>query len=304
MLCLKACAKINWTLDITGRREDGYHLMDMLMQSVALHDVLWLEKQDYLSLHSAEENVVSEAGADKESSAPVPFDEKNLVIKAARALQKYTGWECGAKITLKKGIPSGAGMGGGSADAAAALVGLNELWQLGLSMEELKKIGLTLGADVPFMLTGGLARVGGIGEIIRPIEPAPEIWLTLWQPCDGLSTGEIFAEFDSTPEEKIKHPCNEAAEEALKARNLPALCAAMENVLQPVSEEKRPEITRAIEKLKLAPGCHGAMMTGSGSVVYGVFGTEEEAKQAKALLHGEKGFTAVTVSTREGILRV
>ena len=304
MLCLKARAKINWTLDITGRREDGYHLMDMLMQSVELHDVLWLEKQDFLSLHSAEENVVSEAGADKESSAPVPFDEKNLVIKAARALQKYADIEYGAKITLKKGIPSGAGMGGGSADAAAALVGLNELWELGLSMGELKKIGLTLGADVPFMLTGGLARVSGIGEIIRPVEPAPEIWLTLWQPCDGLSTGEIFSGFDSTPEEKVLHPRNDDAEKALTTQDLPALCAAMENVLQPVSVEKREEIARAIEKLKAASGCYGAMMTGSGSVVYGVFGTKEEAEQAKTMLCEEKGFAAVTVSTREGILQV
>lgn len=304
MLCLKARAKINWTLDITGRRENGYHLMDMLMQSVELHDVLWMEKQDFLSLHSAEENVISEAGADKESAAPVPFDEKNLVIKAARALQKYAGREQGAKITLKKGIPSGAGMGGGSADAAAALVGLNELWGLGLSMEELKKIGLTLGADVPFMLTGGLARVSGIGEIIRPVEPAPQIWLTLWQPCDGLSTGEIFSGFDSTPEDRVKHPRNEEAEKALAARDLSVLCGVMENVLQPVSVEKRPDIARAIDKIKTAPGCCGAMMTGSGSVVYGVFGTEQDAEAAKAMLAGEKGFTAVTVSAAEGLVRV
>ncbi|MBE5779304.1 MAG: 4-(cytidine 5'-diphospho)-2-C-methyl-D-erythritol kinase [Clostridiales bacterium] len=304
MLCLEARAKINWTLDITGRREDGYHLMDMLMQSVSLHDTLWLEEDELLSLHSAGGNVVSEAGSRRESAAPVPFDEKNLVIKAARALQKYTGKAYGAKITLQKGIPSGAGMGGGSADAAAALVGLNSLWQLGLTLDELKKIGLTLGADVPFMLTGGLARVSGIGEIIRPIDNPPEIWLTLWQPCDGLSTGEIFFGFDSTPPGKVLHPRNSQAEQALCQRDLSRLCAAMENVLQPVSVEKRPEIARSIQQLKANPGCHGAMMTGSGSVVYGVFDTQADAVAALDTLRAEKGFTAVTHSAAQGILQV
>ena len=301
MLCLKARAKINWSLDITGRREDGYHLMDMLMQSVELHDTLWLEEAEDFTLLSGADNVVSQAGDGQESAAPVPFDESNLVYKAAKALWQYTGKTCGAKVTLRKGIPSGAGMGGGSADAAAALIGLNRLWGMNLTMEELLKIGLKLGADVPFMLTGGLARVSGIGEIIRPIADPPKIWLTLWQPCDGLSTGEIFSGFDGTPAGEVHHPETDAAEDAMIRRDMALLGRKMGNVLEKVSVDRRPEIARAIEKLRAADGCKAAMMTGSGSVVYGVFAEKEQAEAALECIAGEKGFMVVTSTAREGV---
>ena len=123
MLCLKARAKINWTLDILGRRADGYHQMDMLMQSVRLADTLWLEESDRLTLEDAGQGLRTEAGGGEACAAPVPFDENNLAVRAARALQKAAGIEKGARIRLRKAIPSGAGMGGGSADAAAALIG-------------------------------------------------------------------------------------------------------------------------------------------------------------------------------------
>jgi len=165
MLCLKAHAKINWTLDILGTREDGYHLMDMLMQSVDMHDTLWLEEADTLTLEDAAQVHSARNGSDADdlSSAAVTYDESNLVYRAAKKLREYCGVEKGARMRLLKTIPSGAGMGGGSADAAAALRGLVQLWDLDISEEELLKLGLSLGADIPFMLTGGLARVGGIG---------------------------------------------------------------------------------------------------------------------------------------------
>lgn len=286
MLCLKAHAKINWTLDILGTRADGYHQMDMLMQAVELHDLLWLEEAETLTL----ENAADESGAaasiaqgDALGSAAVTYDEKNLVYRAARLLRERYGVQRGARMRLLKHIPSGAGMGGGSADAAAALRGLGELWRLRLSQEELLRLGLSLGADVPFMLTGGLAHVSGIGEIIRPLSPAPKIWLVLLQPCGGLSTKEVFGAFDALDPAVLARPNTEKARCALLNGNLPALGAAMNNVLEGVSARAHPALHEAARTLE-ALGAVRAMMTGSGSVVYGAFEDQAKAEAAEARL--------------------
>ena len=286
MLCLKAHAKINWTLDIHGTREDGYHLMEMLMQAVDMHDTLWLEEADELIL----ENAVDETGApasepgDAMGSEAVTYDQRNLVYKAAKLLKERYQVSSGARMRLLKKIPSGAGMGGGSADAAATLRGLNELWNLNLSEEELLRLGLSLGADVPFMLTGGLAHVSGIGEVIRPLFPAPEIWLVMLQPCGGLSTREVFTAFDSLNPALLARPDTSKAQDALLRVDLPALGKAMNNVLEGVSAAARPALRKAAQALEELGAVRG-MMTGSGSVVYGVFENEEKArKAAKALL--------------------
>lgn len=303
MLRLEARAKINWTLDILGRREDGYHLMDMLMQSVALADEITLEEADHLELRSkASANAATSVSQQDAAAEPVPFDERNLAYRAAHALQQYTGCQKGAVITLQKNIPSGAGMGGGSADAAAVLAGLNQLWQLNLSQNELLSIGLKLGADVPFMLTGGLARVGGIGEVITPLFPAPTVWLVLTQPCDGLSTKEIFTAYDDPHSGlTIAHPRNELAQEALLKGDLPALGEAMDNVLESVSVAKRPAIAHAARMLEDAGAIRG-MMTGSGSVVYGVFADETSARQAHQQLSNAGVATVLSRTASEGIV--
>lgn len=286
MLCLAAYAKINWTLDILGTRPDGYHLMDMLMQTVSLCDLLWMEESEELTLEAvpggAESAARPEAG-DGLSSAGVRYDASNLVYRAALLLRERCGVRRGARILLQKRIPSGAGMGGGSADCAAALKGLNTLWGLGLSRAELLSLGLELGADVPFLLTGGLARVGGIGERIQPLAPAPEVWLALVQPCDGLSTREVFSAFDRLNPAKLRHPDNAAAQDALLRRDLAALAPAMGNVLQAVSEPARPALAQAVRALGAA-GAACAMMTGSGSVVYGAFDRCADAVAAQAAL--------------------
>ena len=286
MLCLAAYAKINWTLDILGTRPDGYHLMDMLMQTVSLCDLLWMEESEELTLEAvpggAESAARPEAG-DGLSSAGVRYDASNLVYRAALLLRERCGVRRGARILLQKRIPSGAGMGGGSADCAAALKGLNTLWGLGLSRAELLSLGLELGADVPFLLTGGLARVGGIGERIQPLAPAPEVWLALVQPCDGLSTREVFSAFDRLNPAKLRHPDNAAAQDALLRRDLAALAPAMGNVLQAVSEPARPALAQAVRALEAA-GAARAMMTGSGSVVYGAFDRCGDAVAAQAAL--------------------
>jgi len=281
MLCLKAHAKINWTLDILGTRHDGYHLMDMLMQSVEMHDTLWLEEADTLILEDAAAISTSTAknAGDELSSAAVTYDENNLVFRAARKLRDHCHVDKGARIRLLKSIPSGAGMGGGSADAAAALRGLVKLWQLDISEEDLLRLGLSLGADVPFMLTGGLARVGGIGENITPLSPAPTVWLVMLQPCGGLSTKEVFHAFDALDPDSLARPLTHQAQRALLARDLPLLGRSMNNVLEGVSVQARPAIGEAARALETLGAVRG-MMTGSGSVVYGVFENEQCAKKA------------------------
>ncbi len=281
MLCLKAYAKINWTLDILGTRQDGYHLMDMLMQSVEMHDTLWLEEADTLTLEDAAQIQSARNGstADDLSSAAVTYDENNLVFRAAKKLREYCRVEKGARMRLLKAIPSGAGMGGGSADAAAVLRGLVQLWNLDISEGELLKLGLSLGADIPFMLTGGLARVGGIGEEITPLSPAHAIHLVMLQPCGGLSTKEVFSAFDALDAALLARPQTDAAQSALLSGDLSELGSAMNNVLEGVSIKARPAIGEAAKVLESLGAVRG-MMTGSGSVVYGVFENQESASAA------------------------
>ena len=261
---IEARAKINWTLDITGRRADGYHLMDMLMQPVTLYDTVTLAPADELSLTCG-------------GSPLLPADEKHLALRAARALQAHTGCSLGAAIHVEKRIPVGAGMGGGSADAAAVLAGLNRLWQTGLSQEELEAVGLTLGADVPFCLRGGLTRTTGIGEVMQAL-PCGKCWsLVVIQPCEGLSTKEIFTAYHEGVVDA--RPDNDAAAAALADGDAQALADAMANVMQPVSLLRRPAIGEAIAALR-AHGAFAAQMTGSGSAVIGAFESPEAASAA------------------------
>lgn len=267
MPTLLARAKINWTLDISGTRADGYHWMDMLMESVALADELRFETAETISLTV-------------EGNPDVP-QEDNLVLKAAHALQQATGCMAGAALHLRKHIPVGGGMGGGSADAAAALVGLNWQWQTGLSVESLRKIALSVGADVPFMVSGGLARVRGIGEEISPCPSQAAVPLVIVQPCKALPTRESFAAFDRLVQ--VAHPDTAAAETALKARDLTLLARVGGNVLSQASEQLRPQIADAVAALYACEAAY-AFMTGSGSAVVGAYQTEEAADGAFRML--------------------
>ena len=267
---IAARGKINWTLDIVGRREDGYHLMDMLMQPVTLEDEVTLGPADSLTLTCG-------------GWPRLTPREDNLALRAARALQEATGCRLGAAIHVEKRVPVGAGMGGGSADAAAVLFGLNRLWGTGLSAGELERIGLTLGADVPFCLRGGLTRTTGVGEIMENLPCKRSFPLVVVQPCRGLSTGAVFQAYRAAGEKR--RPDTEAACLALEGGNLPVLSAALANVLEPVSREMRPEIGQAVEAL-LASGASAALMTGSGSAVFGVFDEPAQASRAARGLQG------------------
>ncbi len=283
-----ARAKINWTLDVLFRQPDGYHQLDMLLQSVALCDTITILPGEELSLRLSQ-------------GARVPDTEDNLVLKAAKALQKASGSRLGADIYLQKNIPIGAGMGGGSADAAAVLAGLNRLWGLSFSMEELQAVGLAVGADVPFCLRGGLMRARGIGEILDPLPCARQFWLAVVQPCRGLGTKKVFSslEWEKIPQDS--RPDTKAAILALEQGDLASLCRAMGNALQPTSETLRPEIRVAVQALRLN-GARHAMMTGSGSAVYGVFASAVHARSALAALRRRWPACFMTHTCLEGIV--
>ena len=259
---IQARAKINWTLDVVDRRPDGYHLLDMLMQPLMLHDTLRIGPAKDLSLQIE--------GADGLSAG-----DDNLILRAARALREAAGIGTGAAIALTKRIPMGAGLGGGSADAAAALKGLNLFWHTGFGLDQLCEIGVKLGADVPFCLHDAPRRAQGIGEILSPMD-SRAFPLVLVQPCAALSTREVFTAYHQSP---IPPPDTERAMAALAAGDLHALKEAAGNVLESASIPMRPQIAKAKASL-YETGAAFAQMTGSGSVVFGAYETDEAADRA------------------------
>ncbi len=263
MLKVRANAKINWSLAISGVRADGYHEMDMLMQSISLHDTLTFEQSDTLSLR-----------IDGGSSL---WDEHNLICRAAELLKRTCGCPFGAAITLEKRIPARAGLGGGSADGAAVLRALNRLWALGLSEEQLLDMGLSLGADFPFCLTGGLQHVGGIGERLEAMKAPSTPQLVLLMPDEGLSTGAVFGAFDA--QKTIIPAGTDQAQQALLSGDYARLRACAANHLAGAAQRLSPAVGRAIERLYQA-GASFAAMSGSGSCVFGVFEQPDAAVEA------------------------
>ena len=258
---LRAAAKLNFTLDITGTRPDGYHLLRMVMQSVSVYDTLALQKAPEISLQAAQ------------LATP-----QNLAWKAAAAFFARAGIAGGVSMTLEKAIPSQAGMGGGSADAAGVLVGLNALYQAGLSTQTLQKIGETIGADVPYCIVGGTALVEGIGDLVTPLAPMKGGAFAVLKPGWGISTVEAYQAYDRNP--CPNHPDTETLARDLAAGNLQNLAPNMANVLEQASGHL--EEIETLRQLLLERGALAARMTGSGSAVYGVFPDLEHAKACAA----------------------
>lgn len=273
----RAYAKINWALDIVARRDDGYHELDMLMQTVALSDELSFESDGQLSLTVG--------------GRPVPGDGRNLVMRAAQALMNYTGKRHGARISLVKRIPVRAGLGGGSADCGAALLALNRLWRLNLPLKTLLEIGAGLGADVPFCMGLGLARVRGVGERLLRMEARQRIPLVILHPGPGLGTAQVFAQWDKTQAQGLHLPMDRA-QAALAEGDLAAFARLTGNALEGAAIALLPEIWQARESL-LAQGAVLAQMSGSGSAVFGAFPDWESARSAKAAL----GYRAILTWT-------
>lgn len=263
-----AYAKINWSLFITGRRDNGYHELDMLMQEIDLHDELTLEKADKTEL------TVNGIASD---------DKSNLVIKAADAISRECGKELNVRMALIKHIPSRAGLGGGSADCAQTLLAMNELFDLHIPMKRLSEIAVKLGADVPFFLTGGLCRVRGIGERVERIENVPCYPIVVKHVGEGLSTPEVYRLSD-----ELGYETNENTQSVLNGiltRDMERIKKKSANALEKAAFTLDGKIPEEIRKL-YAEGALYARMSGSGSAVYGVFENNENAGKAAAAIAG------------------
>ena len=282
-MCFEARAKVNLTMDVLRRRPDGYHDVDLLMQSVSLHDELTIEDCDELIL-TIEGNL--------------PVEDNNLVLRAARLLAADAGIEPKARMHLKKRIPVAAGLGGGSADAAAAFVGLNQLWRLDYPPEKLLTIGAKLGADVPFCIAGGCRRATGIGTELENVESTLPMHLVILKPCEGLLTKEIFGGL--TLNEQTKHPDTAGAAKAVEAGDMDALIACMGNVLETPAMARRPLIGQALEEL-MAQGALHARMSGSGSAVFGLFRDEAAAQRAAEALQGKYAECFAAHTVKDGV---
>ena len=259
---LKAYAKINWTLNVTGVRPNGYHDLDMIMQSVDLCDDVYMQPAKDLTLE-----------IDGPRATVLQANDDNLMLRAARLMQRETGCTNGVAMRLTKRIPMQAGMGGGSSDAAAVLKGLNQMWNLGMSDNKLCALGLKLGADVPYCLTGGLCRAQGLGEELTKIADAPKVSLLVSMPTRGLNTAEVF----KSSGVGSMQPTQDAIE-SLKVSNWEWLRENTANDLELPAKSMRPDIGVCIMRM-YALGASFARMTGSGSAVYGVF-TQEKIDDA------------------------
>ncbi len=274
-----AHAKLNWSLDITGIRQDGYHLLDMVNQTLALSDVLEVEKTK------------GEISLQIENDSTLSNDQDNLIIRAAQLLKERTACTLGAHIVLQKNIPMMAGLGGGSADAAATLLALNSVWQLGLTVKQLQEIGLSLGADVPYCLVGNAKRVRGIGEKITSVPVFTTFHVVLIKPKQGLSTKEVFALCDQTPYEHTK---TNLVMDALALSNLQLLKENAKNALLSAACKLCADIEPALSLLRSLKAEY-TQMTGAGSTVYGVFKKEEDAKHA--FLEAQKHYDHVFLTS-------
>lgn len=268
-ISLNANAKVNLGLDVTGLREDGYHLVRMIMQEIDLHDDILIEKTDSDEIELILQNT------------DLPADQSNLAYRAAALLKESFSLPGGVKITLSKNIPVAAGLAGGSTDAAAVLKGMNELFSLGLSCEELCEYGLRLGADVPFCILGGTALSEGIGELLTPLHAMPDCHLLLVKPPVGVSTAQVYHDLDAVKDPK--HPDIDAQLSALKADDLSALCSCMENILELVTIPLHPVISEIKEDM-LSSGAIQSLMSGSGPTVFAVYADETIAQRAQISL--------------------
>ena len=278
---LRALAKINLGLDVTGKRPDGYHEVRMIMQNIQMFDQLEMEKSDHPGIR-IETNL-----------SFLPCNENNLVYKAADLLMKEFDIRQGLDIRLSKFIPVAAGMAGGSSDAAAAMVGVNRMFQLGLTTAQLMERAVKIGADVPYCVMRGTALAEGIGEKLTKLSPMPFCYVLIGKPGINVSTKFVYGNLDL---KKIKeHPDIDGIRAAIERKDLKGVAAKMGNVLELVTCPAYPVIDE-IKALMLREGALNAMMSGSGPTVFGLFDDKETAEKACARLR-ESGLAKQTFLT-------
>ena len=257
-LKIRANAKINLSLSVLGRRQDGYHELDTVMQSISLNDTVYIEKSDKITVECGELG-----------------GEDNIAFKAAAAFFKASGINAGAKIKIEKRIPSAAGMGGGSADAAAVLVGLDKLYEAELSYERLLSVAVKLGADVPFLIRGGTARAKGIGEILEPVTPLQNCYFLIAKGENKPSTGEMFKLLDSADYSK---PDIDKTVSAINRGDLSAALASMDNSFAVLWEGSK------VKAELMKTNADAVSLSGSGPAWFAVYRDEERAKNAERAL--------------------
>lgn len=278
---LKARAKINLGLDVLGVREDGYHEVRMVMQTVGLYDRLIINRipQDDIII--------------KSNLNFLPVNENNLIYKAAKLLKEECGYTGGVEIDLNKFIPVAAGMAGGSTDAASTIFGINRLFNLGLTQADMMELGLRLGADVPYCIMRGTALAEGIGEKLTRLEPMPHCWLLVAKPPVNVSTKLVYDSLDMS--EVNNHPDIDGIIDAIKSQDVGLIASRMGNVLEQVTIPLYP-IIDTIKQGMLNNGAINAMMSGSGPTVFGIFPDEETALRCQAYLKEKKDARQVYIT--------
>ncbi len=266
---VKAHSKINLTLNVVGQRPDGYHDVDMIMQTLELGDVVTVNK--------------TLSGIEVSGTGSIAYDESNLAYKAAKLFFDVTGIRGGASVYIEKNIPVCAGMAGGSTDCAAVLKCLNAIYGKPLSTKSLIAISARLGADVPYCIAGGTARAQGIGEKLTPLKPFGDVAVVVVKPCISISTPWAYRSLDH---DNMDHPDTEAAAEAIERGERNAVYGLMGNSFEKSIFRKYPEI-ESIKQRLIAFGADGALMSGSGSTVFGIFEDEARAKEAYQYYEGK-----------------
>ena len=264
-ITMKAYAKINLGLDVLRKREDGYHDVCMIMQTIDLYDTLTIK------ITEADNIGVST------NLSFLPDDQRNLAYKAAALFSETLHKKEGLKITLEKKIPVAAGLAGGSADAAATLIGLNKLFGAELSQTELMKLGVKLGADVPYCVMKGTALSEGIGEVLTPIKPIPDCNILLVKPNISVSTKYVYENLRL--DSQVAHPDIPSMLKAIDEGNLSGLTEKMDNILQTVTVKDYPVINR-IKRKMIDLGAMTSLMSGSGPTVFGIYSDRSQAEKA------------------------
>lgn len=265
---IDAYAKVNLSLDVLGKRENGYHELSMIMQEISLKDIVTLKE-----VNDNNNNIEIKCNRKE-----VPTDERNIVYNAFKLMSKKYNIDKSISIYIEKNIPISGGLAGGSTDAAAVLKGLNQLWNLGLTKEELMKIGVEIGADVPFCIMGGTALSEGIGEKLTPIVPFKDKLLLLVNPDIEVSTEYVYKNLDL--KKMVDRPDIKSIISFIKQDDIEGLSRNMKNVLESVTIKKHPEIAEIKENL-INFGALGSLMSGSGATVFGIFDSEETLNRCK-----------------------
>ena len=265
---VKAYAKVNLGLDVTGRLPDGYHQVKMILASVGIYDVLTLEK--------------AQEGITVTTDCPLlPTDKSNLVYKAAKLMTEEYGIRSGIRIHIGKKIPIAAGMAGGSTDAAAAMKGISRLFGLNVPLPRLMEQAVSIGADVPFCIMGGIALAEGIGEKLTALPPMPDCHILIAKPPVGVSTKYVYEHLDAV--EDIRHPDIDGMVSAIRAQDLDGILERMENVLERVTVSTYPVINSIKEQMR-GLGADNCLMSGSGPAVFGIFRDGNKAGAAYAAM--------------------